>query len=52
LYSLFKGGMELLKFKVLLVDDHALFRKGIASLLNELKELEIIGEASNGREGV
>ncbi|KJS19141.1 MAG: chemotaxis protein CheY [Clostridiaceae bacterium BRH_c20a] len=44
--------MELLKFKVLLVDDHALFRKGIASLLNELKELEIIGEASNGREGV
>lgn len=38
--------------KVLLVDDHALFRKGIASLLSELEELEIIGEASNGRDGV
>ncbi|MDK2824618.1 MAG: hypothetical protein PWQ67_722 [Clostridia bacterium] len=40
------------KAKVLLVDDHALFRKGIASLLNDLPELEIIGEASNGREGI
>lgn len=38
--------------KVLLVDDHALFRKGIASLLNSLGELEIIAEAGNGREGV
>jgi len=42
----------MLKSKVLLVDDHALFRKGIASLLSELEELEIIGEASNGEEGV
>lgn len=40
------------KSKVLLVDDHALFRKGIASLLGELGELEIIGEASNGKEGI
>jgi len=40
------------KSKVLLVDDHALFRKGMASLLSELTELEIIGEASNGKEGV
>ena len=38
--------------KVLLVDDHGLFRKGIASLLSQLKELEIIGEASNGVEGI
>ena len=38
--------------KVLLVDDHALFRKGIASLLKDIKELEIIGEAGNGREAL
>lgn len=40
------------KAKVLLVDDHALFRKGIASLLSGLEEMEIVGEASNGKEGV
>jgi len=40
------------KTKVLLVDDHALFRKGIASLLKEIEELEIIGEAGNGREAL
>ena len=40
------------KARILLVDDHALFRKGIASLLNEVPEFEVIGEASNGKEGV
>lgn len=40
------------KSKVLLVDDHALFRKGIASLLKDINELEIIGEAGNGREAL
>ncbi|MGI6224918.1 MAG: response regulator [Peptococcales bacterium] len=40
------------KFKVLLVDDHPLFRKGMVSLLSELEELEIVGEASNGKEGI
>ncbi|MFZ5943846.1 MAG: response regulator [Bacillota bacterium] len=40
------------KAKILLVDDHALFRKGIASLLSGLDEIEIIGEAGNGREGL
>lgn len=40
------------KVKVLLVDDHALFRKGLASLLLNLKELEVIGEAGNGKEAL
>lgn len=40
------------KAKVLLVDDHALFRKGIASLLKDIDRLEIVGEASNGREAL
>lgn len=40
------------KARVLLVDDHSLFRKGIASLLGDLKEIEIVGEAGNGQEGI
>lgn len=40
------------KARVLLVDDHALFRKGLASLLKGLKELEVIGEAGNGKEAL
>lgn len=40
------------KYKVLLVDDHALFRKGLASLLQNVEELEIAGEAANGREAL
>ena len=38
--------------RVLLVDDHALFRKGIASLLKDIKQLEIVGEAGNGRDAL
>ncbi|MHB1005249.1 MAG: response regulator [Chloroflexota bacterium] len=37
--------------KILLVDDHVLFRKGLASLLAS-RGMEIAGEASNGMEGV
>ena len=40
------------KAKILVVDDRALFRKGIISLLSQIEDLEIIGEASNGEEGV
>jgi two-component system nitrate/nitrite response regulator NarL len=38
--------------RILLVDDHALFRKGIASLLKEQRDFEVIGEAANGREAL
>lgn len=36
------------KIKVGVVDDHALFRQGISSLLNSTPELEVVLEASNG----
>lgn len=36
--------------RVLLADDHNLFRAGIRSLLDRVADIEIIGEASNGRE--
>ena len=38
--------------KVLLVDDHALFRSGIKLLLQRNHDFEVIGEASDGIEGV
>lgn len=38
--------------RVLLVDDHALFRAGIASLLASRPEIEVVGEAQNGQEAL
>lgn len=38
--------------RVLLVDDHTLFRSGIKALLQRQKDLEVVGEAGDGHEGV
>ena len=38
--------------RVLLVDDHALFRKGIASLLSGRQDFTVVGEAEDGVEAV
>lgn len=38
--------------KVLFVDDHEMVRIGISSYLSMQDEIEIIGEASNGQEGI
>lgn len=38
------------RIKLLLVDDHQLFRNGLKLLLNSFKEFEIVAEASNGKE--
>lgn len=38
--------------RVLLVDDHALFRKGIASLLSGREDFTVVGEAEDGIEAV
>lgn len=40
------------KIRVLLVDDHVLFRKGLASLMALRSELEVVGEASDGAEAL
>ena len=37
---------------VLLVDDHAIFRKGLALLVKEEEDMRIAGEAVNGKEAV
>jgi len=38
--------------RVVVVDDHFLLRKGVASLLDATEGIELIGEASNGAEAV
>lgn len=38
------------QFKILIVDDHALFRSGLRLLLSSNANYEVIGEASNGIE--
>ena len=40
------------KLTVLLVDDHALVRRGFRRILEDDPEIEIVGEASNGEEAV
>ncbi len=36
--------------KILVADDHTLFRQGVIKLLEEYKEYEVIAEAKNGKE--
>lgn len=38
--------------KVVLVDDHAVVRAGVKAVLGSAKDIQVIGEASNGRDGV
>ena len=38
--------------RVMLVDDHVLFRKGMEALLNLREDFEVVGEACNGLEAV
>ncbi|WP_322807783.1 response regulator transcription factor [Thermanaerothrix sp.] len=40
------------KIKIMLVDDQALFREGLKTLLNSRPEFEVVGEASNGEEAI
>lgn len=38
--------------RIMLVDDHSLFRKGLASLLSSQPDISVIGEASDGNEAI
>jgi NarL family two-component system response regulator LiaR len=40
------------RVRVLIVDDHAIVRKGIRALLSEAEGFEVVGEASTGQEAV
>ena len=37
--------------RVLLVDDHELMREGLRSILEREDDVEVVGEASSGRDG-
>jgi DNA-binding NarL/FixJ family response regulator len=38
------------KYKILIADDHTLFREGLKLILMELDDIEVIADVSNGRE--
>src|SRR6185503_16199189 len=38
--------------KVVLADDHAVVRAGVKAVLSSAKDVQVIGEASNGKEAV
>jgi DNA-binding NarL/FixJ family response regulator len=41
-----------MRMRILLVDDHELLREGLRSILEKEENVEIVGEASNGRDAV
>lgn len=40
------------KIRILLADDHSVVRQGIANLLKDEPDFEVVGEAANGRDAV
>jgi DNA-binding NarL/FixJ family response regulator len=40
------------RISVLLVDDHAVVRKGLRAFFDQLDDIEVVGEAADGSEGV
>lgn len=45
-------GERKMPVSVLLVDDHALFRRGVRTILETAEDLSVVGEASNGKQAV
>ena len=43
--------MEQPSIRVLVVDDHAIVRKGVRALLAEVEGIEVVGEAGEGEVG-
>jgi DNA-binding NarL/FixJ family response regulator len=41
-----------LKIKVLIVDDHRLLRDGLAALLNQAEDMEVVGSVASGEEAI
>ncbi|MBD3380565.1 MAG: response regulator [candidate division Zixibacteria bacterium] len=47
--EIFKGMKH---YKIILADDHQMFRNGIINLLRDYEDFEVVGEAGNGREAL
>src|SRR5882672_7234348 len=50
--QLVKGGSVWMANRILIVDDHAVIRRGIQSILRAQPEWEVLGEAGNGEDAV
>ncbi|MBP7568637.1 MAG: response regulator transcription factor [Acidobacteria bacterium] len=48
----FDAGVAVAKASVLVVDDHALLRMGVANIINQERDLEVVAEAGTGTEAV
>ena len=44
--------MQSKKYRILLADDHSVVRQGFRLILENQTDMEVVGEASNGREAV
>jgi DNA-binding NarL/FixJ family response regulator len=44
--------MSPLSIRVLCVDDHVLVREGITTVINREPDMQVVGDASSGREGI
>ena len=44
-----RGGVAADRIRILIVDDHALFRVGISNILSREREFDVVGEAADGR---
>ena len=41
-----------MRTRILLADDHRIMREGLKSLLNDEPDMEVVGEAENGRKAI
>ena len=44
--------MKSARIRMVVVDDHALFRRGLVGLLKDMAEFEVVGEAGDGEEAL
>lgn len=45
-------GLKAAKIRILLVDDHTIMRRGLATLLRQETDMQVVGEAADGNEAV
>ena len=47
-----EAGLSAERIRVLVADDHALYRRGLEMVLGQEDDIEIVGEASDGAEAI
>jgi two-component system nitrate/nitrite response regulator NarL len=45
-------GTDVAAIRIIVADDHAIIRKGIRAMVDVVPDIELVGEATNGREAV